>query len=188
MNIALLYGSDEGQTAKIAQVIAEYVAKRGHSVSLYESHGLPDDVLLKDHDAVIVGASIHMGRYQKPMIEFVQAHRETLNQMPAAFFSVCLSARFGEEKPEMQAEVEKYLHDFREETEWEPRFTASFAGAIKFSEYGFLKRMMMRSIVKQQTGEAPDTTQDYEYTDWNAVEAFITYFLTSLETTIQVDS
>ena len=39
------------------------------------------------------------------------------------------------------------------------------AGALPYTKYGWLKRMMMKRIVAKAGGDT-DTTRDYEYTDW----------------------
>ena len=49
--------------------------------------------------------------------------------------------------------------------------TASFAGALKYSVYGPIKRRVMIVFVGLGGGNT-DTSKDYEYTDWNAVERF----------------
>ena len=40
------------------------------------------------------------------------------------------------------------------------------AGALPYTRYGWIKRMMMRRIVAKAGGDT-DTSRDYEYTDWN---------------------
>ena len=49
--------------------------------------------------------------------------------------------------------------------------TASFAGAVKYSLYGPIKRRVMIVFVGLGGGET-DTSRDYEYTDWEAEEHF----------------
>ncbi len=50
------------------------------------------------------------------------------------------------------------------------------AGALKYLEYDFLKRMIMRMIAKKE-GRDTDTTKDYEYTDWEALRGFCDEFV-----------
>jgi menaquinone-dependent protoporphyrinogen oxidase len=52
-----------------------------------------------------------------------------------------------------------------------PSRTAAFAGALRYSEYGWVTQRVMRSIARRE-GNATDMTRDHEYTDWEAVEQF----------------
>src|SRR5829696_8321467 len=89
--------------------------------------------------------------------------------MPSAFFSVCLTAV--DDTDEAHATTRDYLDDFEERTGWTPRRRTTFAGALQYREYGFLTRLVMRVLMKR--GDHPtDTRRDYDYTDWEAVEAF----------------
>jgi len=45
----------------------------------------------------------------------------------------------------------------------------SFAGALLYRRYNPVIRLLMRFIVGAAGGET-DTSRDYEYTDWKAVE------------------
>jgi len=46
-----------------------------------------------------------------------------------------------------------------------------FAGATPYTRYGWFVRFMMRNIARRR-GLGTDTSRDYEYTDWQAVEQF----------------
>jgi menaquinone-dependent protoporphyrinogen oxidase len=81
---------------------------------------------------------------------------------------VSLSAGGPRPKPEA---AQRYLDKFLRRTGWQPQLTASFAGALKYSLYGPVKRRVMIVIVGLAGGNT-DTTRDYEYTDWDAVERF----------------
>jgi len=67
--------------------------------------------------------------------------------------------------------VRRDVEDFARTTGWQPGATASFAGALRYSLYNPLIRLLMRLIVGMAGGET-DTSRDYEYTDWAAVERF----------------
>jgi menaquinone-dependent protoporphyrinogen oxidase len=51
-----------------------------------------------------------------------------------------------------------------------PDVVGLFAGALLYTRYGWIKRRVMRSTVRKEGGDT-DTSRDYEYTDWSAVEA-----------------
>lgn len=62
----------------------------------------------------------------------------------------------------------------------------SFAGALQYREYNFPTRTLMRLLMRRG-GHPTDTSRDYEYTDWVAVDRFADDFrelaLAELDTT-----
>jgi len=164
----ILYGTGEGQTAKIAERIATAIRERGHEASTTDVRDRPDSFTFEAYDAVVVGASIHVGKHQDEVRDFVTDNRDALSGMPTAFFQVSLSAA-NEEKHE---EAAGYVESFIAETEWHPDRIGQFGGALRFSEYGFLKRLMMKQIAKDLLTEDRRPSGDIEFTDWDAVDAF----------------
>ena len=62
-NIYVPYGSVEGQTAQIAQYIAELIRARGHQAEAADlKHA--GDTLPAEYDGLIVAASVHMGKHR----------------------------------------------------------------------------------------------------------------------------
>ena len=164
----ILYGTGEGQTAKIAERIAATIGERGHETSTIDVRDRPDSFTLEGYDAVIVGASVHVGKHQDAVRDFVTDNRDALSKMPTAFFQVSLSSA-NEEKRE---EAAGYVEAFITETEWHPDRIGQFGGALRFSEYGFLKRLVMKQIAKDLLTEKRKPKGDIEFTDWDAVDAF----------------
>nr|WP_240148913.1 flavodoxin domain-containing protein [Halorubellus sp. JP-L1] len=164
----VLYGTGEGQTQKIAERIAATIGERGHETNALNVADRPDASTLDEYDAVIVGASIHVGKHQDEVRNFVAANRDALAEMPNAFFQVSLSSA-DEEKRE---EAAGYVESFVTETGWHPDRIGQFGGALRFSEYGFLKRLMMKRIAKDLLTEGGEPNGDVEFTDWDAVDAF----------------
>ncbi|WP_058828365.1 flavodoxin domain-containing protein [Haloferax sp. Q22] len=178
--ILVAYGSKEGQTEKIAGRIAEALASRGHDA---RTISVADDAAgeaVADADAVLVGSSIHLGAHSKPVYEFVREYREDIEARPNGFFQVSLSSALDDE--DARAEVATYIDEFVEESGWHPERMAAFGGALRYSEYGFLTRMMMKRIAKDSTGDT-DASRDYEYTDWDEVESFAADFAEYVEST-----
>ena len=166
--ILLLYASTEGQTELIAKRIAHTLREKAHSVDMLPADTDPAQLDPAAYDAVMVGASIHYGRHPAYLCTLMRRHRDVLAARPCAFFSVSLSAGGPRPKP---AAAQRYLDKFLRKTGWQPQLTASFAGALKYSLYGPIKRRVMIVFVGLGGGNT-DTTQDYEYTDWDAVERF----------------
>ncbi|WP_049927766.1 flavodoxin domain-containing protein [Halopiger goleimassiliensis] len=172
------YGSSEGQTRKIATRMASVLESAGHRVRLVDAAERPIDLDVGAYDGVLVGASIHAGRHQTAVREFVRAHTGVLNRVPSGFVSVSLTA--AHEDPAERAPAEELLEGFLEETGWNPDATLTVAGALKYSQYGRFKRFLMRRIAGKAGGDT-DTSRDYEYTDWEDVDAFAREFATLLE-------
>jgi menaquinone-dependent protoporphyrinogen oxidase len=56
-----------------------------------------------------------------------------------------------------------------------------FGGALLYRQYGILKRLMMKKIVRDKPGNlSTDTSRDYVYTEWDEVRAFTERFLDRL--------
>jgi menaquinone-dependent protoporphyrinogen oxidase len=164
----IAYASTHGHTAKIAHRIADVIRAEGHSVDVHDDLTETDPDVM-DYDAVIIGASIHAGHHQPALVEWTKHHSFQLSTRPSAFFSVCLTA--AEDNDTARETARDYVDDFEETTGWTPRRRSTFAGALQFREYNFPTRLMMRVLMKQG-GHPTDIHHDYDYTDWDAVEAF----------------
>jgi menaquinone-dependent protoporphyrinogen oxidase len=172
MKFLIIYGTTEGQTRKIARFIENTLCDAGHTATTVDASDSPPAP--NDYDAVIIGASIHMHGYQSSVAHYVTSYAGTLNKMPGAFFSVCLAV--ASDMEEEHREAQKIMDDFLKKTGWTPLMAGQFAGALKYTEYDFFKRLIMKMIAKKE-GQATDTSQDYEYTDWDAVKKFVGEFV-----------
>ena len=166
--ILLPYASTEGQTKLIAERIAHTLREKGHSVDMLPADSDPARLDPAAYDGVIVGASIHYGHHPAYLHKLIRRYGSALASRPSAFFSVSLSA--GGPRPKLAA-AQRYLDKFMRKTGWQPQLTASFAGALKYSFYGPIKRRVMIVFMTLGGGET-DTSRDYEYTDWDAVDRF----------------
>lgn len=176
--ILVVYGSNYGQTAKIALRIAERLRERRASeVTVLCGDELPLGLAVDEYDGVIVGASVRLGRHQEYMERFVREHARELAAMPAVFFSVSGSAagKSREERREADDAVSRFLGA----TGWRAFEVATFGGAIAYTKYDFLTRWLMRSLARRK-GVSTDISRDHELTDWQAVDRFADRFLTLL--------
>lgn len=175
--VLISYGTTEGHTARIAEVMAEVLNDLGHAAKAVDITSLAGTVP-EGYDAVVIGASIHMGKHDKHVVDVVRRNRDTLSRLPSAFFSVSLAAH-GDTQ-----EAQGYVEQFEAETGWRPDRIAMFGGALLYTHYGFIKRHMMKRIVKDKPGHLGlDTSRDYVYTEWDAVRRFTEHFAGTLETT-----
>lgn len=178
ISFLVCYGTGEGQTEKVAELIVEVLVERGHEATAIDADEVPSDFEVGQFDAVLVGASIHAGKHQSAVRKFVETNRRPLGTRPTAFFQLSMSSAVADET--RQAEAAGYVEAFFEETDWHPDRIGLFGGALRYSKYGFLKRLMMKQIAKEATGDT-DTSRDYEYTDWHEVEAFAADFAAFVE-------
>lgn len=172
MRVLVVYGTTEGQTRKVAERIAERLHEHGPAAEVFDSTALPPDLQVDAYDAVIVAASVHQYRHQASVVHFVTANLAALSARPTAFISVSLAALAEDSRTEAQSYVDRFL----EETGWQPTETLLVAGALLYTQYDFFKRMMMKFIVATHGGPT-DSSEDYEFTDWDALSRFVDAFV-----------
>ncbi len=171
MKILIIYGTSEGQTRKIARFMEDVLQDENHKVVIADASDDPPSP--SDFDAVLIGSSIHMHKYQRSVLDYVNKNVAQLNQKHSGFFSVCLAV--ASDIPEEHEEAEEIATNFLYETGWRPAMKTHVAGALKYTQYDYLKRLVMRMIAKKQ-GESTDTSTDHEYTDWDQVRTFALEF------------
>jgi menaquinone-dependent protoporphyrinogen oxidase len=165
--ILIVYGSTDGHVARIAEEMSAAARARSCEVELRACADLKDGTLdLGGFDVIAVGDSIHVGKHHGYVQRFVRDHRDLLNRKPCAFFSV--SGTSASKQPDMRAQAEGYVQEFLQRTGWRPLHIELVAGAFPFSQYGLLKRWIMRGVVKRQHG-IRDPSGDIEFTDWDQV-------------------
>lgn len=172
-SIYLPYGTSEGQTARIAEFIADVVRAHGHEAKAVDIKEA-GDAIPDGYDAILVGASVHMGKHENYVRDFVRKNRAALEQLPSALFSVSMAAHGDTEN------AEDYVEKFEEEAGWRPAQVALFSGALLFTQYGFIKRLIMKKIASDKGSPDTDTSRDYVYTEWDGVKHFAEEFLARL--------
>ena len=172
-SIYIPYGTVEGQTAQIADYIADLIRTHGHQAETadlkHSDHSLPGG-----YDGVIVAASVHVGKHENHVTDFVKKNRGELERLPSALVSVSMAAH-GDEQT-----AEGYVEKFEQDTGWRPTHVGLFAGAQLYTHYGFIKRHLMKKIAKDKGSPDTDTSRDYVYTEWDGVQRFTEDYLASL--------
>ena len=171
MKILIVYATSEGQTRKIARFMEEILQTENHKVVIADATEEPPSP--KDFDAVLIGSSIHIQKYHSSIKEYIMKNRDELNKKHSAFFSVCMA--MASDIKEEHEEVKKIALEFLEKTGWEPDAINHMAGALKYTQYDYFKKLIMRMIAKKEGGST-DTSKDHEYTDWDAVRSFVLDF------------
>jgi menaquinone-dependent protoporphyrinogen oxidase len=172
--LAVLYATTEGQTTKIASYIANRLREHGHEVVLHHIDALEGFEPLS-FDGIMIGGSIHEGRYQRYLERWLKDHRADLARRSTALFTVCLAIE--SVHVDERAEALLFPSQLTERTQFSPSQNAVFAGALKYTEYSWLKRALMKQIAKRE-GASQDASRDHEYTSWPAVDAFADGFAT----------
>ena len=86
------------------------------------------------YDAVVVAASVHAGRYQRPVEQWVKAHAPALARKPAAFVSVCLGVL--QHDPKVRRDLQAIVDRFIAVTGWRPAVVKFVAGALPYTRNG----------------------------------------------------
>ena len=114
--ILVVYGTTEGHTEQIATAIGNALTASGFEAHVIQAGTL--DPRPADYDGVIVSASVHGGRYQKPVARWIRAHAAELQQKPAAFVSSSLGVL--QHDPKVDAELDAIVHRFIDPLGWQP--------------------------------------------------------------------
>lgn len=164
--ILIAFQSSEGQTAKIADCIAQLLRESGTYVALRTVDMAPSPA---GYDAVVLGDSIHMSRHSQALTDYVRKYAEALATLPSALFQVSIASI--QSDPQHTARAQEMVDALLQETGFEPDIVGLFAGALAYTKYGWVTRRMVRAIATKE-GLETDMTRDREYTDWHAVARY----------------
>lgn len=171
MKLLFLYSTREGQTIKILEHISRSFAQ--DSIDMIDIHQC-EKVDFSDYEKVLIGASIRYGKLNPLFYRFVERYYQELTAINAAFFCVNLTAR-KEEEGKDTPEGSVYVQTFLKKSIWQPKLIGVFAGALRYPQYRFMDKMMIKLIMTMTKGET-DTSKEVEYTNWTKVELFAERF------------
>lgn len=178
MTAAVFYATREGHTRKVAERIAADLRTRGALVDVFDVRECPPPEWRK-YSTACLAASVHLGRHEKEMVAFARQHRDALVRLDAAFVSVTLSEAGAEDPTRSQQDrraaaedAQRMIDIFVRDTGWRPEHALSVAGALAYSKYNLLVRFLMKRIARK-AGAPTDTSRDYEFTDWPALDQFV---------------
>jgi len=161
-----LYSTTDGHTKKICEYIGNILKHQNHEIKIE-----PISLELKqpsEYDAIILGASIRYGKHQKSVFNFINKHKDLLETKKSAFFSVNVVARKSEKN---SPNTNPYMKKFLKTSSWQPNKLGVFAGKVDYPSYKFFDKYIIRMIMWITKGPT-DTSQSYEFTDWNVVKNF----------------
>jgi menaquinone-dependent protoporphyrinogen oxidase len=162
----ILFSSVDGQTLKICNKLREVFLQNNEIVEQYSIDDFNEDI--NNYNRIIIGSSIRYGVHNKKIIDFINTHKNYLESVRTAFFSVNLVAR----KPEKRTpDTNTYVIKFFKSIDWTPTMIEVFAGKLDYKKYSFFDRKMIQFIMWMTKGPTNKDTE-IEYTDWDRVKEF----------------
>jgi len=179
MRAAVFYATREGQAQRVAEHVATSLRALKYDVDVCNVKDSPESIDLQPYQVAFVIASVHIGHHEREVVRFVKSHRPDLVRLGAPFLSLTLSEAGAEDptaSPEKRmlaaADAQRMIDVFVQETGWRPAYVLPVAGALAYSKYNFIVRLVMKAIARKAGGPT-DTSRDYEFTDWAALDRFV---------------
>jgi len=186
MKAAIFYATREGHGKHVAEHIAESLREQRFDVDVCNVKDSPELIDTQPYQAAFVVASVHLGRHEREIVRFVKSHRLDLVRLGAPFLSLTLSEAGAEDPaapPEKRraaaADAQRMIDLFVQETGWRPAYVLPVAGALTYSKYNFFIKMVMKAI-SRRAGGPTDTSRDYDFTDWAALDRFVRRAITQV--------
>ena len=156
--VLITYASKYGSTGGVADAIGKELCSKGMAA---------DVVLIKNarnvssYQGVVIGSAIYMGKWMSEAVDFVKKNKDSLRQVPVAYFLVCMTLSQPTEKK--QAEVLSYMDPvLKAVPEIKPVGLGTFAGALDYSNLSWLYKKILKS----------KGTPEGDFRDWNAIRAW----------------
>jgi menaquinone-dependent protoporphyrinogen oxidase len=84
----ILYASQKGSTAEVAQYLAEIINQAGHKVVLENANSFSGDI--HTYDAIILGSGIYKGMWLHSLLSTVNRLKPQFEQKPVWGFALCI--------------------------------------------------------------------------------------------------
>lgn len=179
MRAAVFYATREGQSQRVAEFIAGRIRASHSDVDIFNVKDVRPPIDWRAYGTVFVVASVHAGHHEREIVRFARTHRLELARLNASFLSLTLSQAGAEDpaappikREESAADAQRMVDAFVEDTGWRPAYALPVAGALAYSKYGFFIKLIMKRIARK-AGAPTDTSRDYEFTDWAAIDRFV---------------
>ncbi len=178
--VLVIFATWHGKARAIAEHIAAVLLANGVDAEPCDARTIWRDGIDASYDGVIVVSSVHFGTHSRLMQRVVRSTAPQLAKLQTAFVSISGAAA----SLDGLDESERYIRRFLQATKWGPDFSYSCAGSIPFTQYGPLLRLMMK-FTARVAGRGTDTTRDYDYTNWTALDALVHLYLERLHERLQ---
>jgi menaquinone-dependent protoporphyrinogen oxidase len=179
--VAVLYGGSAEPSRVVAERLAAGFRERGFAVERRQIRDAAAFDLAPCAGAVLI-APIPLGKEEEGLLALIRTQKEFLDRMPAAFISLSVigegqkasgegqSQGAQEQSGRFVADTRTTLERLFSETGWRPTRHWPVGGAITYTRYNFLVRL----ILKLLAGGAPPPSRDRH--DWEALNAFLDDF------------
>ncbi|MDX6312618.1 MAG: menaquinone-dependent protoporphyrinogen oxidase [Streptomyces sp.] len=134
--VLIAYGTKNGSTAEIAEWIAEELREQGVEADVRSAANARD---LTPYDAVVLGAGLYAGRWQRDAAGFARRHRQALTHLPVWLFSsgpLDASA--------MERDIPAARGVARTVTRLDARDHVTFGGRLGEGAQGFIARQILK--------------------------------------------
>jgi len=172
--LLVVYSTRGGHAGRIAERVVDRIRTLGHEAQLQDvrTEALPP---LERYSAVVIVASVHLGRHARVLASFVRARRAELQRVPTLFLSVSVTEaaavdphRPDDERLEARRAVGKVLEEFVRETEWSPEHMVPIAGALSETSHGPVIGLLVRIL-----GLSDAPAYEIVFTDWSALNRVV---------------
>lgn len=163
--VLVAYATKHHSTAEIAEAIAEELRGHGFDTDCLEV----GEATVGNHDAVIMGSAVYMGRWRREATAFLKHHRAELGRVPFWIFS---SGPVGDHVEQDLAEDSKWLEPRKVLELAESvglRGHTVFGGRIPTDPRGFVEKGMAKNT-PEGLRDARDWDQIRHWADGIAAE------------------
>ena len=166
MKSLIIYSSTDGQTKKICEKILDHLKNKISFDLVSIDKAL--DLNFENYEKIVIGASIRYGKYDSKIFKLINKNLSLLENKQSSFFSVNVVARKQEKNT---PETNPYIKKFYFGSKWKPKKIEVFAGKVDYPNYNFINKIIIKFIMYVTKGPT-DTSQSYEFTDWDKVVRF----------------
>ncbi|MET7481696.1 flavodoxin domain-containing protein [Streptomyces sp. NPDC005538] len=136
-SVLVAYGTKNGSTARIAEVVADVLNKAGVTAEAMPAAAVPD---VKPYGAVVIGGALYAGRWHSDARRFLGRHRRALAGRPVWLFSSGpLDASATEKDIPPVAGVRRAM------TRLDARGHVTFGGCLEEGAQGRIARAIVRN-------------------------------------------
>ena len=156
--VLVTYASKYGSTGGVADAIGKELCSKDvtSDVALINNAGN-----IGSYQGVVIGSAIYMGKWMSEAVDFVKKNKDTLRQMPVAYFLVCMT--LSKPTEENRAKVLSYMDSILKAVpEIKPVGIGTFAGALAYNNLSWLNKKILKS----------KGTPEGDFRDWNAIRAW----------------
>ncbi len=153
--ILVTYASKRGSTGEVASAIGKTIAQTGARVDVIPLKKVTD---LSGYQAIFIGSAIRVAKWLPEAANFVSENRATLQRVPVAYFTVCMT--LAEDTPANRARAAGFLEPVR--TMLTPAAEGYFAGKVDPKNLSFLESTMLKAKKVPQG----------DFRDWNKITSW----------------